>query len=616
MAFRFVLGRAGSGKTTYCLQEITSRLMESPAGRPLIWLVPEQATFQAEYALISVPGLGGTLRAQVLSFRRLAWRVMQEVGGTARLPIDETGKKLLLHKIIHKCKDRLRRFHTATDQMGFLDQINQLFSELKRYCVTADGLSRFWQERTRAQQDYFSGGLEDKLHDLQPLYAEFETELSRLYLDGEDYLTLLAQQMKESEYVSGAEVWVDGFHGFTPQELTVLEQLASHAGSVTLTLCLDRDYAGGSRPHELDLFHPTARTLLQLRERLLEQGVEEEAAVILPGNPPVRFRRNPMLAYLESHWDERVKKPFTPPAEQRFAPPSIRLSAAVNRRAEAEGVARDILRLVRDEGLRWRDIAIAVSDAQTYGDVLAGTLTDFGIPHFFDQKRSVLHHPLVELIRSALEAVRTNWRYDPVFRSVKTGFFLPYGPGAPGEPVIDVHAMDQLENYVLSFGIQGARWTAADDWTYSYRTSLEQEEEAVREADQRFLRKMNACRRLIAGPLAALEAKMSRQATVKSRVEGLYELLAALHVPERLEAWSQSALREGQAEKAREHAQVWDRVIDMFDQMVELMGDERISLELFSELIETGLESIKLGLVPPTLDQVLVGGCPERDMDG
>ncbi|UUZ85492.1 hypothetical protein LJK88_19380 [Paenibacillus sp. P26] len=199
----------------------------------------------------------------MLSFRRLAWRVMQEVGGTARLPIDETGKKLLLHKIIHKCKDRLRRFHTATDQMGFLDQINQLFSELKRYCVTADGLSRFWQERTRAQQDYFSGGLEDKLHDLQPLYAEFETELSRLYLDGEDYLTSLAQQMKESEYVSGAEVWVDGFHGFTPQELTVLEQLASHAGSVTLTLCLDRDYAGGSRPHELDLFHPTARTLLQ-----------------------------------------------------------------------------------------------------------------------------------------------------------------------------------------------------------------------------------------------------------------------------------------------------------------------------------------------------------------
>ncbi len=118
MAFRFVLGRAGSGKTTLCLNEIKQRLKAEPQGPPLIWLVPEQATFQAEYALISVPELGGTLRAQVLSFRRLAWRVMQEVGGTARLPIDETGKKLLLHRILHKQRDRLKRLHTAADKWG------------------------------------------------------------------------------------------------------------------------------------------------------------------------------------------------------------------------------------------------------------------------------------------------------------------------------------------------------------------------------------------------------------------------------------------------------------------------------------------------------------------
>ncbi|MCZ8511163.1 helicase-exonuclease AddAB subunit AddB [Paenibacillus filicis] len=609
MAFRFVLGRAGTGKTAYCHREIKERLLESPSGRPMIWLVPEQATFQAEYALVSSPELGGTLRAQVLSFRRLAWRVMQEVGGTARLPIDETGKKLLLHSIIHKQKDKLRRFNTSADQMGFLDGLNQLFTELKRYCVSADGLAQFWQERTKKEGVFRGGGLDDKLHDLQLLYGEFESELSRLYLDGEDYLTLLAQQVQQSEYVCGSEVWVDGFHGFTPQEFDVLVKLAACADSVTLTLCLDRDYPAGSQPHELDLFHPTARTLLQLRRRLDEHGIQVMPPVVLPSEPPVRYRSSPMLAYLESHWDDRVKQPYTPSQEERFAPASVHLSATVNRRAEVEGVARDIVRLVRDEGLRWRDIAVSVRDAQAYGDLLAGTLTDYGVPHFFDQKRTVMHHPLVELIRSSLEALRTNWRYDPVFRCVKTGFFLPFGQSRDKETelIIDKHAMDQLENYVLAFGIQGSRWTASEDWRYSYRTSLEQDDEQMREAEQAFLRKINACRRLIADPLAALHSAMKRQATVKERVEGLYELLVSLRVPDRLEAWSQSALRDGQAEKAREHAQVWDRVMDMFDQLVELMGDESISLDLFSELIETGFESMKLGLVPSTLDQVLIG---------
>ncbi|ALS21297.1 helicase-exonuclease AddAB subunit AddB [Paenibacillus naphthalenovorans] len=610
MAFRFVLGRAGSGKTTFCLNEIKQKLMEKPEGRPLIWLVPEQATFQAEYALVSAPELGGTLRAQVLSFRRLAWRVMQEVGGTARLPIDETGKKLLLHRIIHRNKERLRRFQASADQMGFLDRLNQLFSEFKRYCITSEGLSGFYSERFGSQSGP-SGSLEDKLHDLQLIYAEFQTELSKLYLDGEDYLTLLARQLGESDYVHGAECWVDGFHGFTPQEFAVLEQLARHAGNVTLTLCLPRPYVNGEGLHELDLFHPTARTMLELQERLRQQAIHVTDHIVLPDSPPARFRHNPMLAYLEAHWGDGVKRPFPEPAEVRKGTgSSVRIFAAVSRRAEVEGVARDIVKLVRDEGLRWRDISVSVRSVEAYGDLLAGTFRDYGIPHFFDQKRSVLHHPLVELIRSALETVLTHWKYDAVFRCVKTGLLLPFAEDKElqGDRIrIDRLAMDQLENYVLAFGIQGSKWTDPKDWTYSYRTSLEQDDAEAGDADEAFLTKINACRRAVAGPLGELQKKLREKTAVQDRVQAVYELLIGLRVPDRLEAWSQSSLHLGEPEKAREHAQVWERVMDMFDQLIELMGEQSVSLELFAELIQTGLESIKLGLVPPTLDQVLIG---------
>ncbi len=196
-----------------------------------------------------------------------------------------------------------------------------------------------------------------------------------------------------------------------------------------------------------------------------------------------------MLAHMEAHWGSRMKQAYRMSPEEREGA-ALRVTAAVHRRAEVEGLARDIRSLVREEGMRWRDIAVSVRNIEAYGDLIAGTFADFGIPLFFDQKRSVLHHPLVEFIRSALEVARLHWKYDAVFRCVKTGFLtpLPNTGGGEGEaPQLQVgrYAFDQLENYVLAFGIQGSKWRVNADWTYVYEASLEQEE-GRREADTAF----------------------------------------------------------------------------------------------------------------------------------
>lgn len=674
MAFQFVLGRAGSGKTTSVLEAVKQELVKQPEGSPLIWLVPEQATSQAEGALVASPELRGSLRAQVLSFRRLAWRVMQEVGGIARLPIDDTGKKLLIHRIIQKNKALLKLYGGTSGQAGFLDKMNELFVEWKRYNLTSDRLEDWvsWimehegsgqapRQKTEPagacdrSGEQASGGnapagmpqaedlvdteqgfrgaagfadtaptsleaaasrtlspaMQDKLHDLMCIYGEFETELSKQYLDGEGYLELLAEQAGESDYLREAEIWIDGFHGFTPQEYSVLIELAKHARSVTLTLCLDREYQAGEQPEELNLFHPTARTMSRLSELLLEAGVEVLPARRLDSDPPIRLQANAALAHLEREWGAPVKRAFT---QEHLNPSSkgVHITASVNRRAEAEAVTREIVRLVRDEGLRYRDIAVSIRNIEAYGDLLAGTLHDYGVPYFFDQKRPVMHHPLVELIRSSLEAVTGGWRYDAVFRSVKTEFFLPYGDEAlvqcgDQEVYINRQAMDQLENVVLAFGIRGSAWTQPGDWTYSFKTKLEEETPESTQADQAWLALMNACRRRIADPLKKLQDRLGKGRTIRDKTEAVFSLLLELQAPERLETWSREALKAGQPEKAREHAQVWDRVIDVLDQLVELMGSENASNELFAQLIDTGLESIKLGLVPPALDQVLIG---------
>lgn len=655
MTIRFVLGRSGSGKSMRCLDDIRQRLLAGPDGHPLILLVPEQATFQAEHALVSTPGLNGLIRAQVLSFRRLAWRVMQETGDTARIPIGDTGKMMLLQRILHKRQEELKLFQTSAEQIGFIEKLHALYSELKRYGVSADSLDKHLQqffgegERDLSPQSGkrgISSLLSDKLHDMSIVLRDYEEELARHYLDGEDYLAHLAARLGSSSAVREAEVWVDGFFGFTPQEQAVVAACMKHCRSVTVTLCLDKPYGAGEKPHELNLFHPTAMTMVRLQEQIVTMGRGAAEVVMLDGDVPPRFIASPMLAHLERNYDLRLsrRKTLYPidaelemesgiPAGVKLSPAAlgsavsgIGIYAAVHRRAEVEGAARRIVGLVRDGGLRWRDMAVRVRNIEDYGELLATVFADYGIPCFFDQKRTVMHHPLIELIRSALEVVRGSWRYDAVFRCVKTDFLLPLETGVSGEEAIDRDAMDELENYVLAYGIQGYRWTDDRYWRSKTSFSLEEAEDEAASGEQsgeglkpersgataggreeRAFRRLLICRDAVVSPLAGFEKRLRKAADARQMTEALFTLLTEVNAPEKLERWSENCIAAGQPEKAREHAQVWDSVIDIFDELDELMGSDELSVDWFAELVETGLENIRLGLVPPSLDQVLIG---------
>ncbi|WJH33021.1 exodeoxyribonuclease V subunit gamma [Paenibacillus sp. CC-CFT747] len=432
MGLRFVMGRAGTGKSTLCLKEIRKRLEESPEGHPLLLLVPEQSTFQVEQALLESPEIKGYTRAQVFSFRRLAWRVMQETGHTAGVPIDDLGKAMLLQRVIHKRRKEWKVFQQAEGEMGLIGKMTRFFKELKRCGITPED----WEAHTsELPADREGTGWKDKLEDLSLLYREYESELAGLYLDTESFLPRLAAAMQDCSLLGDAELWVDGFFGFTPQELEVIVKCALHCRQVTVTLCLDRPYDAGERPDELDLFHPTARAMIRLKEQLDAHGAEPTSTEILDGTAPPRFAGSPMLAHLERQY--ALRNPSRG-GTYRDGPvetgkPSVSVHAAVHRRAEVEGAAREMLRLVRDEGLRWRDLSVRVRKLGDYSELIGTVFPEYGIPYFLDEKRSVVHHPLVEFIRSSLEIIQHNWRYEAVFRCVKTDFLLPLeGRRMPG----------------------------------------------------------------------------------------------------------------------------------------------------------------------------------------
>lgn len=593
MSIRFLLGRTGSGKTTWFHEQILHKLRENPQGPPVVYLVPEQMTFQSEYRIVQSPDVEGMIRAQVFSFTRLAWRILQEVGGISRFHIDQTGIHMILRKVIEEHKNEFHVFGRSAEQFGFIEQMESMITEFKRYCVTPDILQdeivRIGEDASISEHEKM---LAKKLTDILVVYRQLEQSLEGKYLDGEDYLQLLAEKLGRSRYIQKADILIDGFHSFTPQEMEVLKELMKHANSVTIALTVDKPY-DEQAPYDLHLFRETGTTYQKLKKLALEEGCYVEEPFYLEGAP--RFHTD-SLSHLERYFDVR-------PTVSYQGNPDVSILQAVNRRAEIEGIAREIVTLVRDHGNRYKDIAIIVRNAESYIDLVNTIFKDYEIPFFVDQKRTMLHHPLVELLRSSLEVITRNWRYESVFRCVKTDFFYSMEQ--------DISEMrektDKLENYCLSYGIQGHRWTSKEPWKYRHFFSVDTDGPYVQTDEElAYEKEINKLREMIVGPLHMLEKRWKRAKTMEGYCKALYEYMEDLDIPQKLEARMRKAEEEGDLAAAKENEQVWKAIIQMLDQMVELLGDHPLSMNLFTKMVESGLESLRFSLVPPSIDQVIV----------
>ncbi|KIL47364.1 helicase-exonuclease AddAB subunit AddB [Jeotgalibacillus campisalis] len=579
MTVTIKVGRSGSGKTSAMMQEIQQKLKQEPDGDPLVLLVPEQMTFQSEYRLASEAA--GMIRAQVFSFTRLAWRVLQETGGAARQHVNQTGINMLIRKIINEQKDELNLFGRAASKHGFIQHVESMITEFRRYCIQPEDLL---QQAADLSAENAPKSLVDKLEDLEKIYRNFDDQLIGKYIDAEDYFRLLAENIARSSWISQAEIYIDGFHSFTPQEFLVLGELIENGKNITISLTMDEPQTNTA------LFRQTNETFLQLKElaqtKKVSVNVEHEKR-------KSRFRSS-SLTSLEAKFEERG-------AAAKDGKDVVIIEAA-NRRAEVESIAREIRQKVREEGLRYKEIAVLIRNGNAYYELIEPIFHDYDIPFFIDEKRTMLNHPLVEFIRSTLEMVVKNWRYESVFRAVKTELFFP--DLSRGFKVRQ--GMDRLENYVLAHGIHGDRWFKQDRFHYRRFRGLDFVDLAQTKDEELIELEINESRKLIVEPMERFQKKLGRSKTARNKCQSVYQFLEELLIPEKLEQLSLMAEERGDLVRAREHDQAWNAIIDLLDQMVEMLGDEEMDTADFVGILDAGLESMNFSLVPPSIDHVIV----------
>ncbi len=571
MSIRFILGRSGTGKTRTCLDEIVEELVRGEKGPALIWLVPEQATYQIERAVLCHPQIRGFSRLRVLSFNRLCFHLLGQT--TGRQELSRIGRRLLLGRVLTQCRERLQVLQTSVQHAGMAEALTEWVCECQQEnCTPAD-------LRTASEQLPAGSVTAHKLQDLAVIVEAYEGAVAQrdhALIDTGLDMGRARRAIREATWLHGSHLWIDGFAGFTQQEWDLLAELLRCSSRVAMALCLDPDTLDpqGRDPQALDpesLFATTEETYVTMA------GLCDRLAVpIAPPEPLTRTRRfrKPALAAIESSLYGRREAP-----PRDVGTEGVSVWAAPHPRAEIDAVARQIEDGIRNQGWRYRDIAVVLPDLTAYQAYVEASFGDAEIPFFLDRPLSLVHHPLVVLLRSVLRAVLEGFRTADVLALLKTDL----GP-------LDRTETDALEHYCRTVGIEGSDWFAADPWTGAQEQGAHLDDVLCESLRQR-----------IKEPLIRLSRSFARENLGAAEfIRALWRFVTDLKVPETLAAWTQ---QRGDTV----HGQVLEKVVDLADQWVAVLGDDRCAPVSLANAWEQGLQSLTVTQIPPTLDQVLVG---------
>ncbi|MBR1653383.1 MAG: helicase-exonuclease AddAB subunit AddB [Clostridia bacterium] len=561
MSIRLIYGKSGSGKSEFIFNEIKELIN---CGKKIYIITPEQFSFTAEKKLLETLGNSAVLNAEVLTFNRMAYRVAAEVGGTAKINISNSGKAMLIYNILCGKKSKLKFLGKSDENIELIiDQI----TEFKKHGVMVDDLNKTMEETT---DNY----LKLKIQDILQVYSEFENKIENRYIDENDNLTNLANQLIDVNIFDNTLIYIDEFVGFTKQEYEIIKQLAKVASQVNITICSDS--IEDSFSPESDVFFSNKLTISRLFEIVKSEEIPLDDPVCL--DTIYRFK-NKELEHLERNL---YAIPYKKYEEQ---PENIKLFLANNQYSEIENVAINIVKLVRNENYRYKDIAVITKGLDVYSNLVKVVFNKYQIPVFIDEKKDLSQNIIVKYILSILEIFARNWSYESVLNYVKTGF-------------LDISKQEifMLENYCQKWGIKNNKW-------YKSEWNFKDEDDTNREQIER-IREM---RRMIVNPLLEFKDSLSGANNVKNITMNLYDFLIKNEIDKKFENKIEELKMAGQTEFATQYETSWKIIMNVLDEIVLVFGDEKVSFDKYMQILKTGLASSDLGKIPGTQDQVIIG---------
>ena len=567
MSLRYIFGGSGSGKTTKCLDEIFQ--LAQSAQHKLYYIVPEQYSLEAEKKLVArFPGKS-TVKAQVLSFERLAFHVLSETGTKQGDILDHMGKNMIVRKILNDVKPRLKYYKNAAVSFGLVKNISGSIKEFYQYKIKPEDINT--PENITIGQKY-------KFEDIRLIYNEYKNFVENDFISGDTTLDLLCDNIEKSGLINNSIIWIDNFTGFTPQEYNVIGQFLKLAHTVNICINTKEKALQHNDLTLDDPYYESKYLINKLTQIAGEANIAIDPICFMENS--FRFSASPEIRWIEQHYNDAVL-PVYPHVNER-----VIIKSPGNKYDEIHDLAGEITRLVRDEGLLYSQIAVLSGNIDSYAPSIQNIFSRYNIPSFIDTRIGILAHPLVEFIRGLFEIRLKNWSYESVFRLLKTNL-LPIG----------FDDIDLLENYVIAYGIKGWKWKNVE-WKYGFSERGSYDREKIHEIKSIIYESISPFSENIGEKGVVNPEKLCRQ---------IYEYLVNIGIEQKLNELSIEAAHSKNMQLYREHAGIWNTVMKVLDKIVSIFGNTPMSVKEFAQILDAGFASCDMGILPPAQDQVIAG---------
>mgnify|MGYP002518307717 FL=1 len=560
MGLRIIYGKPGSGKSQFCFSEIAKLIDKKES---IFIITPEQFSFTAERKLMEAVNKDAVINAEVITLTRMAYRVLNDIGGEIKQSLSKCGKAMLVYSILNKYKKELE-FLGKSDEN--IDLVIRTITEFKKHGITINNLK---DEVEKTQNAY----LKTKLSDMILLYENFENKIVDNYIDDTDLLTMLAKHLDEVEFIKNSIIYIDEFAGFTHQEYEIIKGLIKYAKQVNITICVDN--LNPAINPDTDIYYSNKITLYKLIDLVNENNFKLEEPVFLKDQ--YRFKTKE-LKHLANNIYEIQSTKYEENVE------NIQLFLAKNPYSEIENIAKEIKKLVRDKKIRYKDISIITKNIDTYASLVRAIFKQYEIPVFIDEKRDLNQNIIIQYVLSILEILVRNFSSESVFSYIKLGFCE-----------IDEDEIFKLENYCNKWGIKQNKWKK--DF------NIEVEDKSKKQEVER----LNELRKQIIMPLIELKESIKKEKTAINITKSLYEFIQNQKIEEKVISRISKLEEEKNIDLANEYKSSYQVLIEILDEIVLIFNKEKVSLDNYSKILKIGLKNSGLGKIPGTQDQVTFG---------
>lgn len=554
MGLKIIYGKPGSGKSTYCFQEIANRLETE---KKIYMITPEQFSFTAEEKLMKTVKRRAVLTAEVVTLSRMAYRVLEEIGGSSKTHLSKQGKSMLIYSILNQNKKELK-FLGKSDEN--IDLAMNAITEFKKHAITPEDLK---QEIEQVEDPL----LKTKLSDMLVVYEKFQEQIEGKYIEETDLLNLLEAKIEETDLIKDAILYFDEFAGFTKQEYQVIEKFVKLAKQVNITICCD-DLNTNSNP-DTDIFFSNKVMIAKIWSMVNENDFFLEEPVHLTGT--YRFK-NEELRHLSENMNQQQSTKYEEKVE------NLSLFLAQNPYEEIEEIAKKITQLVRNEKMRYKEIAIITKEIDGYASLVRAIFSKYQIPVFIDEKRDVSQNIIIQYVLAILEVISKNFMTEAVFNYLKLGFSN-----------IEEDEIFELENYCNKWGIKQNKWKK----DFIYETEK--------------MDRYNELRQQIIEPLLALKEKINQNKTAIAITKCLYDFFQEQNLEEKITKKVQELEEKAKIDLANEYIASYKVILSLLDEIVLIFGEDKITLDQYRKILQIGLKNSELGKIPGTQDQVTFG---------